>query len=97
MRYLTLELCKSQAVVEHNEDDALIELKATAAENFIERQINRPLAELEVDGELPADLIDAMLLFFTSSYNNREGFSTMNVQPVPSLIALIQPFKKYGN
>ena len=97
MRYLTLEMCKKQVYVDHNEDDAMIELQATAAEDVIEQCLNRSLDELAVDGRLPSAIVQAMLLFFGSLYANREGFSTMNTQPTASMVALIQPYKRYGN
>lgn len=97
MRYLTLELCKAHLVVDHDEDDNIITQYANSVENNIERQIECPLSELEdANGELPADLVGAMLLFLGSLYANREGLSTQNVMPTASIAALIQPFKTYG-
>ena len=97
MRYLTLELCKQHLVVDHDEDDALIMLYAAAVENNIERLIECPLADhAGEDGNLPEDLIGAMLLFLGSLYANREGASTLTVKPTASIVALLQPFKTYG-
>ena len=95
-RYLTIEMCKAQAIIDYGDDDDLIMRKAAMAEDFVEVHINRPLAELEKDGELPSMLIEAMLMYFTSSYNNRDALSAVELKYVPSFIALIQPFKKYG-
>lgn len=97
MRYLTLEMCKKQVYVDHNEDDDMIELQATAAEDVIEQNLNRKLEDVAVDGKLPSAIMQAMLLFFGSLYANREGFSTMASQPTASMIALLQPYKRYGN
>ena len=97
MRYLTLDICKMQVYVDHNEDDALIEMQATAAEDIIEQNLNRPLEDVVIDGKLPSAILQAMLLFFASLYANREGFSTLQSQPTASMLALIQPYKKYGN
>lgn len=97
MRYLTLEMCKRQVYVEHNEDDAMIELQATAAEDVIEQNLNRKLEDVAVDGKLPSAIMQAILLFFGALYANREGFSTMASQPTASMVALIQPYKRYGN
>ncbi len=96
-RYLTLEMCKKQAIIDYGDDDDLIMRKAATAEDFVEAQIHRPLAELEKDGELPAMLIEAMLMYFTSSYNNRDALAAVELKFVPSFIALIQPYKKYGH
>lgn len=84
-----------QVYVDHNEDDALIEMQATAAEDIIEQNLNCPLEEIAKDGKLPSAVLQAMLLFFASLYANREGFSTLPSQPTASMIALIQPYKKY--
>lgn len=97
MRYLTLEQCKQHVYVDQGEDDGLIELYATAAEYSVENYLERDLSELEEDGALPADIVSAMLLFFGSLYGNREGFTTMNVQPSASIIALLRKRKSYGN
>ena len=97
MRYLTLEMCKKQVYVDHDEDDAMIELQAAAAEDVIEQNLNRKLEDVAVDGKLPSAIMQAMLLFFGALYANREGFSTMASQPTASMIALLQPYKRYGN
>lgn len=97
MRYLTLEMCKKQVYIDHNEDDAMVELQATAAEDIIEQNLNKKLEDVAVDGKLPSAIMQAMLLFFGALYANREGFSTMTSQPTASMIALLQPYKRYGN
>lgn len=95
MRFLTLEQCKQHVYVDHNEDDALIELYASAAEDSIENYLQLDL-EQEYDADtMPRAIISAMLLFFGSLYANREGFTTMTVQPSASIIALVKPYKKY--
>lgn len=96
MRYLTLELCKKHVYVDHDEDDALIQMYAGAAENSVERYLECELSSLERDGKLPDDIVSAMLLFFGSLYANREGFATMASQPSASIIALLRSYKTYG-
>lgn len=95
MRYLTLEQCKKHVYVEHNEDDALIETYATAAEQAVENYLEKPLEEV-VNKNREA-ITSAMLLFFGSLYANREGFTTMNTQPTAAIVALLKPYKRYGN
>lgn len=90
-------MCKKQAIIDYGDDDDLIMRKATTAEDFVEAQINRPLADLEKNGELPSMLIEAMLMYFTSSYNNRDALAAVELKFLPSFIALIQPYKKYGH
>lgn len=90
-------MCKAQAVVEHDADDALIEQKATAAERAVEHYIECPLEDyVDKDGKLPEDIIEGMLLFFASLYANREGFSTMSSHATASMTALLKPYKTYG-
>lgn len=90
-------MCKKQVYVDHDEDDTMIELQATAAEDVIEQNLNRKLEDVAVGGKLPSAIMQAMLLFFGALYANREGFSTMTSQPTASMIALLQPYKRYGN
>ena len=97
MRFLTLELCKKHIYVDHDEDDMMIDLQATAAEDVIELHLGRSLDDMATDGELPPPIQQAILLYFGSLYANREGFSTMQPQPTASMIALLQPYKRYGN
>lgn len=96
MRYLTLELCKHHAYIDHSEDDNLVEIYASAAENAVENYLECPLASKEVDGKLPEDLLNAMLLLFGSLYANREGITTMTTQPNAAIAALLKPHKSYG-
>lgn len=91
MEYLTLEQCKKHLVVEHNEDDALIELYAGSAENSVANYLECSLSELEVDGVLPDAITSAMLMLLASHYNYREGFKLS-----ASIIALLKPYKRYG-
>ena len=95
MRYLTLELCKKHVYVDHDEDDELIELYAAAAEDSIENYLEQPLSNIEENGALPSAVREAMLLFFGTLYNNREGFSTMQSQPTAHIKALISKYKNY--
>jgi hypothetical protein len=95
MRYLTLEECKRHLVVEHSEDDALIERKATAAERSVEQYLQAPLSSFEEDGKLPEDIIEGILLFLGSLYNNREGFTTLTTQANASITALLKPHRRY--
>jgi uncharacterized phage protein (predicted DNA packaging) len=96
MRYLTLEQCKKHEYVEHNEDDALIESYACAAEQAVENYLEEPLEQVINEKNREA-IISAMLLFFGSLYANREGFTTMNTQPTAAILALLKPYKRYGN
>lgn len=97
MRYLTLDLCKKHVYVEHNEDDAYIEQAAEAAETAVENYLQCPLTTYEdAAGELPRAIVQGMLLFFGSLYANREAFTSLNVNTHTSILALLNPYIRYG-
>jgi hypothetical protein len=89
-------MCKAQAVVEHNEDDALIIRAADAAELAVENHLQCPLSEYEdASGALPAAIVQGMLLFFVSLYDNRGAFTALNVNTHTSILALLNPYICY--
>lgn len=92
MRFLTLELCKRHVYVEHNEDDNLIELYATSTEQKVETYLEQPLETVITDKNREA-ILSAMLILFAYLYEYREG----NKQPPAAIMALLNPYKSYGN
>ena len=82
------------------EDATLLELYADAAEEQIEVDINRPLAELIPEGEssYPKKIKLAVLLLVGHWYRNREAFSTVEMKEVPktynTLVASFRDFAK---
>lgn len=97
MKYLTLEQCKRHLVVEHNEDDSEIAQMADSAEETVENYLQCPLEEYErADGSLPASLIRGMLLLVGAFYDNRNAFTSFNVQAHESILALLNPYIRYG-
>ena len=82
------------------EDATLLELYADAAEEQIEVDINRPLAELISEGEssYPKKIKLAVLLLVGHWYRNREAFSTVDMKEVPktynTLVASFRDFAK---
>ena len=82
------------------EDATLLELYADAAEEQIEVDINRPLAELISEGEssYPKKIKLAVLLLVGHWYRNREAFSTVEMKEVPktynTLVASFRDFAK---
>jgi hypothetical protein len=75
MTYLTLELAKQHLVVDPSvtiDDDYITQL-CDVAEAAVQVDLDRPLVELEdVNGHLPAPIIQAMLLTVGHLYANRE-------------------------
>lgn len=82
------------------EDATLLELYADAAEEQIEVDTNRPLAELIPEGEssYPKKIKLAVLLLVGHWYRNREAFSTVEMKEVPktynTLVASFRDFAK---
>lgn len=96
MRYITLLDCKNHVYVEHDEDDVYISQAATAAERAVENYLQCPLEEYATDGILPADIKHGILLFFGSLYAHREAFSSFTSHEQPAILALLNPYKRYG-
>lgn len=92
MRFLTLELCKRHVYVEHDEDDNLIELYATSSEQAVENYLEKPLETVITDKNREA-IMSAMLMLFAYQYAYREG----GKQPPAAIMALLNPYKSYGN
>lgn len=96
MRYLTLEMCKKHVYVEHDEDNDYIEQAAEAAEQAVENYLQSPLEDYADDsGAIPRAIIHGMLLFFGSLYASREAFTGFGVNTHPSILALLNPYKRY--
>lgn len=75
MNYLTLELAKQHLLVDASvtEDDDYITQLCDVAEAAVEVDIDRPLITLtDSNGNLPAPILQAMLLTVGNLYANRE-------------------------
>ena len=75
MKYLTLTLAKQHLLVDASvtEDDSYITQLCDVAEAAVEVDLDQPLVTLEdADGDLPAPIIQAMLLTVGNLYANRE-------------------------
>lgn len=81
------------------DDATLLELYADAAEEQIEVDTNRPLAELIPEGEssYPKKIKLAVLLLVGHWYRNREAFSTVEMKEVPKTYnTLVASFRDYA-
>lgn len=75
MKYLTLTMAKQHLLVDASvtEDDSYITQLCDVAEAAVEVDLDRKLVALEdADGNLPAPIIQAMLLTVGNLYANRE-------------------------
>lgn len=95
--YLTLELAKQQCNVDFDDDDTLITRLLDVTEAAVANELEEDLADLEVESELPADLIHAMYLLLAHFYANREAIIIgVGTTVVPlAYKMLILPFKNY--
>lgn len=71
--YITLSEAKHHLYVDHALDDPYIESCISAAEDALCGMLNRPLAEVAPDGELPPALKHALKILVGKFYANREG------------------------
>lgn len=85
MTYLTLAQIKKHLNIDDafNGDDTYLSSLADVAEQILAQHIEQPLADVEVDGVLPAPLRHAMLLLIGNLYLNRETMSFGSMQQVP--------------
>lgn len=97
MKYLQIEDIKRQLTIEHDMDNELLSTLGTATEDAIERYIGQPIANTFVDGQIPASLKQAMLMFVGSLYNNRESETMSSAMPrtIAAYEILLGPFRKY--
>jgi hypothetical protein len=75
MTYLTLSMIKQQLVIDNDftDDDEYLEALGDTAEELVEQQINKALAEVlaENNDTMPAPLIHAMKMIVEYFYDNR--------------------------
>ncbi len=80
---------------DYNGDDEYLLHLLSVAESYVINATNRSIEELTIDGELPLELQQVVLLIGGHLFANREGVSKVNMVEVPYTIqALIKPFRK---
>ncbi|MBM3089254.1 phage gp6-like head-tail connector protein [Ensifer sp. T173] len=70
MSIVTLPLLKSQLNIDHDADDALLEHKIAAAEDWTAGYLGKPLADFN---PVPAGIVEAVLQLAAHLYENREA------------------------
>ena len=70
MTIVSLSLLKSQLNLDHDSDDALLEHKISAAEDWTAAFLGKPLAGFS---PMPAGIIEAVLQLASHLYENREA------------------------
>lgn len=97
MRYLLIEDIKAQLVIEHDEDDGLLERLGRVAERALEQHIKQPIEDILVNGQVPEDAYHAMLMHVATLYEYRQT-ETLTATPHPLPLGydfLVTPYKKY--
>jgi hypothetical protein len=95
--YLTLEIAKQQCNVDNTNDDEIITRLLDVVETAVANELEEDLADLEIESDLPADLIHAMYLLLAHFYANREALIIgvgANIVPLAYKM-LILPYKNY--
>lgn len=101
MKYLTLTMAKQHLLVDASvtEDDSYITQLCDVAEAAVEVDLDRKLVTLEdADGNLPAPIIQAMLLTVGRLYSNREDVAIgVAVNAIPYTFEYFKGlYKKYA-
>lgn len=80
MNYLTLEDIKRQCVInlEYTDEDAYLTALGDAAEDIVEKTVNKPLTEIieENNGNFPSTLRHAIKMLVEYLYSNRGSDQT---------------------
>lgn len=94
MKWSNIQYIKEHSRIDFDCEDALLEQYAVAAENTILALLNRSLESIkdDNDGEVPAELYQAVQIMVDVSYNNRGPISPTNLSLVPySVDMLLKP------
>lgn len=85
MSYITLSEIKDQCIIDHSfeEDDNLLLLYIQAAEDAVAKYLNKSLEDTLVNGELPASIYAAVLLYAAHLYQNREPIVFAQAKEMP--------------
>ena len=100
MEYLDLSQIKKHINVDDvfTDDDEYIESLGDVAEAMVSRHIDRNLADIAVNGQLPAPIRHACLLFIGNLYMNRESVSNISMMDIPkSYEYLLATYKNRSN
>ena len=95
MRYLNLDSIKRQVTQESEIDDILLSKLGDAAEQATENHLGRTIDSCIVDDQIPPALMQAMLMFVATLYDNRESISFAQPHMSPAYEALIGPYRRY--
>ena len=93
--YVSVEEIKRHLNIDYEEDDLYLQDLIEAAEDAIQRFIQQPLKDIEVDGALPASLKHAVRIMVGGFYANREPAAFAATSEIPyGLHFLMIQFRK---
>lgn len=98
--YLKLEQVKQHLNIDSDfkDDDQYLVHLISVSESAVSTHLNIALSELEVGGELPPAIIQAMLLMVGTLYGNRESITYSSVMEIPLCYQyLINLYKNYND
>lgn len=100
MRYLTLELIKSQCIIdqEFTDDDTYLSHLGDVAEEAVENEIDNKLEEVVAsnNGKLPAPLLQAMLIYVDYFYGLQRGSDGNNPDIPKAFLHLCAIYRNWG-
>ena len=96
MKWLTIDYIKQHSRLDFSDEDSVLDLYGSAAEETVLNYLNRTYQELlEQYGEVPAPIRQATLLLVDHSYTQRSPASAQNMSIVPySFDILVKPFMR---
>lgn len=96
MKWLTIDYIKQHSRLDFSDEDSVLDLYGSAAEETVLNYLNRTYQELlEQYGEVPAPIRQATLLLVDHSYTQRSPVSAQNISIMPdSFDMLIKPYMR---
>lgn len=96
MKWLTLDDIRQHTRLDYTDEDPVLELYGTAAEETILSVLNRSYQDLlEHYGDIPAPIRKATLMLVDLSYAERSPASTQNMSAVPyTFDLLVKPYMR---
>lgn len=96
MKWLTIDYIKQHSRLDFSDEDSVLDLYGSAAEETVLNYLNRTYQELlEQYGEVPAPIRQATLLLVDHSYTQRSPASAQNLSISPdSFDLLIKPYMR---
>lgn len=94
MPLITLDEAKAQARIDHDDEDALLQVMIDAATEYVAKALNRT----DLDTNAPKMAKQAALLVFADLYGNREAQTDSSMAPnktAEALLAMCRDYKGY--